>query len=54
MRIVTQLFLLLFLITQCSCKVVEGIFSTGIWTGVLVVVAIAALLTLLLAKLIDK
>lgn len=38
-----------FLITSCS--VIEGIFKAGVWTGILIVVVIVALILWLISKL---
>lgn len=38
-----------FLITSCS--VIEGIFKAGVWTGILIVVVIVALVLWLISKL---
>lgn len=43
--------LLLFTITLLSsCELVEGIFKAGVWTGIIVVVLIIALVIWLLGK----
>lgn len=43
--------LLLFTITLLSsCELVEGIFKAGVWTGIIVVVLIIALVVWLLGK----
>ncbi|MDR3008575.1 MAG: hypothetical protein LBV59_11615 [Sphingobacterium sp.] len=38
-----------FLLTGCS--VIEGIFKAGVWTGILIVVVVVALLIWLISKL---
>ncbi|MGI8893055.1 MAG: hypothetical protein ACR2GN_06305 [Bacteroidia bacterium] len=42
----TSLFLMLF----SSCDLVEGIFKTGFWAGIIVVVLIIALIAWLIRK----
>jgi len=37
--------------TLSSCELVEGIFKAGIWTGVILVVVVVALIIWLAAKL---
>ncbi|MGV3547817.1 MAG: hypothetical protein ACO1N4_12195 [Pedobacter sp.] len=37
--------------TLSSCELVEGIFKAGVWTGIIVVVVIIALVIWLAAKL---
>ncbi|UIR55493.1 hypothetical protein LZQ00_14620 [Sphingobacterium sp. SRCM116780] len=34
-----------------SCSVIEGIFKAGVWSGILIVVVVVALVIWLLAKL---
>ncbi|MBB5438078.1 cytosine/uracil/thiamine/allantoin permease [Pedobacter sp. AK017] len=36
--------------TLMSCKLVEGIFKAGMWTGVIVVVLVLALIIWLISK----
>lgn len=36
--------------TLSSCSVIEGIFKTGVWTGVIIVVIILALIIWVIAK----
>ncbi|MHA4807491.1 phosphatidate cytidylyltransferase [Flavitalea flava] len=51
MRNFTYIFLLLLIATVLdSCAVVGGIFKAGVWVGVLIVVAIIALVILLISK----
>ncbi|SES22697.1 hypothetical protein SAMN04488023_14511 [Pedobacter rhizosphaerae] len=37
--------------TLTSCELVEGIFKAGIWTGIIVVVVVVALVIWILAKI---
>lgn len=37
--------------TLSSCELVEGIFKAGVWTGIIVVVVVIALVIWLAAKL---
>lgn len=37
--------------TLSSCSVIEGIFKTGVWTGVIIVVIILALIIWVIAKI---
>ncbi|WP_316835831.1 hypothetical protein [Pedobacter nutrimenti] len=36
--------------TLSSCSVIEGIFKTGVWTGVIIVVIILALIIWVISK----
>ncbi|WP_200911895.1 hypothetical protein [Pedobacter sp. Hv1] len=36
--------------TLTSCQLVEGIFKAGVWTGIIVVVVVLALIIWLIAK----
>lgn len=40
--------------TLTSCKVISGIFQAGVWVGVLVVVAVIALIGWLLSLIFKK
>lgn len=42
--------LITFIITLTSCEAIGGIFKAGMWVGVIVVVAIIALVLWLLGK----
>jgi cytosine/uracil/thiamine/allantoin permease len=37
--------------TLTSCELVEGIFKAGVWTGIIVVVIVVALVIWILAKI---
>ncbi|WP_421941212.1 hypothetical protein [Pedobacter sp.] len=37
--------------TLTSCELVEGIFKAGVWTGIIVVVVVVALVIWILAKI---
>ncbi|HMI79895.1 MAG TPA: hypothetical protein VK484_13945 [Ferruginibacter sp.] len=37
-----------------SCEVIGGIFKAGVWSGVLLVIAIVAIVVFLLAKVFNK
>ena len=37
--------------TLTSCKLIEGIFKAGVWTGVIVVVLVLALIIWLISKI---
>ena len=37
-----------------SCEVIGGIFEAGVWTGILVVVGVLALIIFLIVKLMKK
>lgn len=39
------------LLMMTSCSVIEGIFKAGVWTGILIVVIIVALIIWLISKL---
>lgn len=41
----------LFVTTLSSCELVEGIFKAGMWTGVILVVVVIAIVIWLAAKL---
>ncbi len=43
--------IVLFASTLSSCELVEGIFKAGVWTGIIVIVIIAALVIWILSKL---
>jgi hypothetical protein len=43
-------FLLAMAISFSSCQVVEGIFKAGVWVGILIIVAIIALIFWLISK----
>jgi cytosine/uracil/thiamine/allantoin permease len=43
-------FIALICTTLTSCELIQGIFKAGVWTGVIVVVLIVALLIWLIAK----
>jgi cytosine/uracil/thiamine/allantoin permease len=45
------LFALLFLSSLSSCRLVEGIFKAGMYTGIIVVVLVVALVIWLLRKI---
>jgi len=52
MRKAFPLALIAFLCTTLSsCELVEGIFKAGVWVGVIVVVAVVALLIWIFAKI---
>jgi len=39
------------LVMMCpSCSVIEGIFKAGVWTGILIVVVIIALIIFLISR----
>lgn len=40
----------LFLLASSGCDIVSGIFKAGVWTGVLLVVGMIALIVYLLSK----
>ncbi len=40
----------LVLLNLCSCEIVGGIFKAGVWTGVLFVVGIIALIIYLISR----
>ena len=37
-----------------SCSVIEGIFKAGVWTGIIIVVLIIALIIFILTKIFKK
>lgn len=37
--------------TLTSCELVEGIFKAGVWTGIIIVVIVLALIIWLIAKI---
>lgn len=37
--------------TLSSCELVEGIFKAGVWSGIIIVVVVVALLIWILAKI---
>lgn len=37
-----------------SCEVIGGIFKAGVWSGVLIVVAVLALIIFVVAKMLKK
>jgi cytosine/uracil/thiamine/allantoin permease len=43
-------FIVLFATTLSSCELVEGIFKAGVWSGVIVVVIVLALIIWLVSK----
>ncbi|WP_315814893.1 phosphatidate cytidylyltransferase [Paraflavitalea speifideaquila] len=53
-RIVFSLMLLLVMINLSSCEVIGGIFKAGVWTGVLAVVIVGALLIWIIARISGK
>lgn len=42
--------LALFTTTLASCELVEGIFKAGVWTGIILVVIVVALIIWLISK----
>lgn len=46
-----MLYLLLMVTTLQSCEVIGGIFKAGIWTGIIVVVLVVALIIFVIVKL---
>jgi predicted small secreted protein len=38
-------------LSLASCSVIEGIFKAGVWSGIIIVVVVVALVIWLLAKL---
>ena len=52
MKKFTPIFLLTFLtMTLTSCAAIEGIFKAGMWTGILIVAIVLALIIWILTKL---
>ena len=51
LSLIAMLFLLL---TLSSCELIGDIFEAGVWTGVLLVVGVLALIIFLLAKLFGR
>ncbi|SFT02087.1 hypothetical protein [Sphingobacterium wenxiniae] len=52
MKKIVQIFLLsAMLMLLNSCSVVEGIFKAGVWSGILIVVIVIALVIWIFAKL---
>ncbi|GAL83229.1 hypothetical protein MYP_455 [Sporocytophaga myxococcoides] len=47
-RIYTLVFFVLFL---SGCKVIEGIFKAGMWTGIIIVALVIALIIFVLRKI---
>ncbi|MEE1884050.1 hypothetical protein [Pedobacter flavus] len=43
--------LLLFITTLSSCSVVEGIFKAGVWSGIIIVVIVLAVIIWIIGKL---
>lgn len=43
--------LLLFITTLSSCSVVEGIFKAGVWSGIILVVIVLAVIIWIIGKL---
>lgn len=43
--------LLLFSVTLSSCEVIGGIFKAGVWTGIIAVVLIVALIIWLITRM---
>lgn len=50
-RIVNFLLVLLCCISLSSCEVIGGIFKAGVWTGVLAVVIVVALVIWIIARI---
>lgn len=51
MKKITSLGILAFLSTTLSsCELVEGIFKAGVWTGIIAVVVVLAIIIWLMAK----
>ena len=46
--------LLAILISLSSCEVIGGIFKAGVWAGVLLVVAVVAVIFFLISKVFRK
>ncbi|MCX2478918.1 hypothetical protein OQY15_07430 [Pedobacter sp. MC2016-15] len=44
-------FVALLVTTLSSCSLVEGIFKAGVWTGIIVVVVVLALIIWLISKI---
>lgn len=53
-RIICCCALLLCMISLQSCEVIAGIFKAGVWTGVLAVVVVVALLIWVIARMSGK
>lgn len=51
MRSTILLFFFLSTTLLSGCSVIEGIFKAGVWTGILAVVAVVALIIWLIAKI---
>lgn len=49
-RYIPLAFIALLATTLSSCELVEGIFKAGVWTGIIVVVVVIALIIWLVAK----
>lgn len=43
--------LLALILSLSSCEIIGGIFKTGVWTGIIIVVAVIALVIFFLAKI---
>ncbi|WP_199118777.1 hypothetical protein [Pedobacter sp. ASV28] len=50
-KIIPMAFIATLCTTLSSCELIEGIFKTGMWTGIILVVIIIALLGWLISKL---
>ena len=42
--------LFIFLVSFSSCEAIKGIFKAGVWTGVIIVVAVIALIIYLVSR----
>jgi hypothetical protein len=50
MKPVYQFVLACFLVLVAGCSAIAGIFNAGVWTGIIIVVAIIGLILLFVAK----
>lgn len=46
--------LLGFILSLSSCSVIEGIFKAGVWTGILLVIIIVAVIVFIIMKLMGR
>ena len=49
-RYIGLISLFTFALLLTSCSVIEGIFKTGMWTGIIIVVAILALIIWIISR----
>lgn len=50
LKLITTGYLLLIITTLSSCEAIAGIFKAGMWTGIIVVVLVVALIIYFIGK----